>query len=206
VENERLERQKVMAQTGQLAEGVGQLAKKSGEIAQEIRSNQPINANTLFNDFLNNRVSATFSAYRKVLIGSGNHVKDTRTVLVTDGKAVYALLHANETPFPVSATAEPPDDWERITGEFGRPPVMAPVGVFQFLALDPRLIVIPVDEELAARMGVKVYRTAAEPFKFPDAVLYTADAPIRPDGQPDHQAPDRRIHADRRRLGVLENR
>jgi predicted nucleic acid-binding Zn-ribbon protein len=167
----RQERDKMMAQTGQLAEGVGQLAQKSGEIAQEIRSNQPINANTLFSDFVNNRVSTKFTAYRKVMIGSGNHVRETQTVLVTDGKAVYVLLHANETPFPVTATEELPVDWERITGEFGRPPVMAPVSEFQFLELDPRLIVIPVDAELAARLGVKVYKTALEPFKFPEAVL-----------------------------------
>ncbi len=171
VEAERVERQKVMAQTGQLAEGVGQLAQKSGEIAQEIRSNQPINANTLFSDFLNNRVSATLSAYKKVLIGSGNHVGETKTVLVTDGKAVYALLHANETPFSVTNSEEKPVDWERIAGEFGRPPVTAPIGEFQFLALDPRLIVIPVEADLAARLGVKVYKTALEPFKFPEAVL-----------------------------------
>jgi hypothetical protein len=167
----RQEREKMMAQNGQLAEGVGQLAQKSGEIAQEIRSNQPINANTLFSDFLSNRVTVSLSVYRKVLIGSGNHVRETKTVLVTDGKAIYALLHTNETPFPVIVTDEPPVDWERVAGQFGRPPMMAPVGEIQLLAVDPRLIVIPVDAELAGRMGVKIYKTAADPFKFPDAVL-----------------------------------
>jgi hypothetical protein len=49
--------------------------------------------------------------------------------------------------------------------------VTVPVAEFQFLALDPRLIVIPVDADLVARLGVKVYKTAQEPFKFPDAVL-----------------------------------
>ena len=171
VEAERLERQKVMAQTDQLTAGVGQLAQKSGEIAQEIRSNQPINANTLFSDFLSNRVTAKLSAYRKVLIGSGNHVGETKTVLVTDGKAIYALLHASETPFAVTITEEKPVDWERIAGDFGRPPVTAPISEFQFLALDPRLIVIPVDADLAARLGVKVYKTALDPYKFPEAVL-----------------------------------
>jgi chemotaxis protein histidine kinase CheA len=170
VEVERVERQKVMAQTGQLVEGVGQLAQRSGEIAQEIRSNQPINANTLFNDFLNNRVSTTLSTYRKVLLGSGVNERETSTVLVTDGKAVYALLHANETPFSVTGTDQPAD-WERITGRFGRPPVTAPVGEVDFLSIDPRVLVIPVEADLVARLGVKVYKTALEPFKFPEAVL-----------------------------------
>jgi hypothetical protein len=200
VEAERLERQKVMAQTGQLVEGVGQLAQRSGEIAQEIRSNQPINANTLFSDFLNNRVSVSFSAYRKVMIGSGNHVRATQTVLVTDGRAVYVLLHANETPFPVTVTEEQPVDWERITGEFGRAPVMAPVSEFHFLDLDPRLIVISVDAELAARLGVKVYKIPLEPFKFPEAVLVSrggvgyGEVPFKVDPQtPQYVRMDNRI-------------
>ena len=66
---ERQERQKVLAQTGQLAEGVGQLAEQSGQIAQEIRDNRPINANVLFNDFLANRVSTTLTASRKMAPG-----------------------------------------------------------------------------------------------------------------------------------------
>ena len=169
---EREERQKVLAQTGQLAEGVGRLAEKSGEIAKEIRENQPINANVLFNDFLNNRVSTTLTAFRKTLFGTTRE-KETRTVLVTDGKAVYALLHARDTPFPV--TIEPsPVDWERISCQFGRPPVTAPVTEIHFLSLDPRIIVIPVDAELAARLGVKVYQTALAPFKFTEAMLVSS--------------------------------
>jgi hypothetical protein len=173
VEVERVERQKVQAQTGQLAEGVGRLAEKSGEIAKEIRENQPINANVLFNDFLVNRVSTTLTASRKTLFGTANREKETKTVLVTDGKAVYALLHARDTPFPV--TIEPTSvDWTRISGRFGRAPVTAPVTEIQFLSLDPRVMVIPVDAELAARLGVKVYQTALTPFKFTEAMLVSS--------------------------------
>ena len=173
VETERQERQKALVQTGQLAEGVGRLAEKSGEIAQEIRENRPINANVLFNDFLANRVSTTFTASRKTLFGTTTREKETKTVLVTDGKAVYALVHAGETPFPVTIS-EVPVDWARISGKFGRSPVTASVAEFQFLSLDPRIIVIPVDADLAARLGVKVYQTALEPFKFTEAMLVSS--------------------------------
>jgi X-X-X-Leu-X-X-Gly heptad repeat protein len=200
VEAERQERQKVMAQTGQLAEGVGKLAEKSGDLAKEIRDNRPINANVLFADFLANRVFTSLTAYKKVLLGSGNHVKETKTVLVTDGKAVYALLHADETPFPVSSLVEPPPDWERISGQFGREPVTAPISEIQFLALDPRILVIPVDAELAARLGVKVYPTALEPSKFPEAVLVSrggagyGEVPFKLDAQtPQYVRMDNRL-------------
>jgi predicted nucleic acid-binding Zn-ribbon protein len=170
---EREERQKTLAQTGQLAAGVGQLAERSGEIAQEIRANRPINANVLFSDFLANRVFTTLSASRKGLFGTISREKKTRTVLVTDGKAVYALVHASDTPFPVTLN-EVPVDWARISGQFGRAPVTAPVTEFRFLSLDPRIIVIPVEADLAARLGVKVYQTALEPFKFTEAMLVSS--------------------------------
>ncbi len=168
---ERQEREKVLAQNAQLAQGVGQLAQKSGEIVQEIRDNRPINANVLFNDFLNNRVYTALTATRKWLLGTTVRTKDARTVLVTDGKGVYALMHANDTPFPIIVGDPPPPDWEVIAGQFGRPPVTAPIMKLEFLALDPRIVVIPVDPDLAARLGVKVYKTALEPFKFPEAML-----------------------------------
>ncbi len=170
VEVERQERQKALAQTGELAQGVGELAQKSGEIAKEIRENRPINANVLFNDFLANRVVTTISASRRGLFGTITRERETRTVLVTDGKAVYALVHANETPFSVGIN-DVPVDWARVSGRFGRPPVTAPVSEIEFLSLDPRILVIPVDADLAARLGVKVYQLALEPFKFTEAML-----------------------------------
>ena len=170
VDAERQEREKAQAQAGQLAEGVGRLADKSGEIAQEIRENRPINANVLFNDFLANRVTTTLTAWRKMFLGGGNREKETNTVLVSDGQAFYALLHASDTPFPVRI-GDVPIDWERVGGQFGRAPVTAPVAELRFLALDPRIIVVPVDADLAARLGVKVYKTVPEPFKLTEAML-----------------------------------
>ncbi len=170
VEVERQERQKAIAQTGQLAAGVGQLAEQSGQIAKEIRDNRPISANVLFNDFLTNRVVTTLTASRRGLFGTITRERETRTVLVTDGKAIYALVHANETPFSIGVD-DVPVDWAKVTGRFGRPPVTAPVSEVQFLSLDPRIIVIPVDADVAARLGVKIYQTAADPFKFSEAML-----------------------------------
>ena len=170
---ERQERQKILAQNDQLTAGVGQLAQKSGEIVKEIRDNRPINANVLFNDYLANRVTVTLTAARKGLFGLSTRTKEIQTVLVTDGKAVYAVLHASETPFALGPdqVQQTPADWERVTAQFSRTNVSAPAPELDFLSLDPRVIVLPVDADLAARLGVKVYPTALEPFKFPEAML-----------------------------------
>jgi X-X-X-Leu-X-X-Gly heptad repeat protein len=169
VETERADRIKVQEATTQLAQGVGQLAENSGQLSKEIRENRPINANVLFNDFLANRVQTTFTANRKGFLGQVNRSGDTRTVFVTDGKQIYGLMHLAETPFSLIT---PGIDWEKITVEFARPPgYRTSADSVNFLALDPRVIVFPVTAAQVSGLGAKVYPLAAEPFKFPEAVL-----------------------------------
>jgi len=169
VATERQERVKVQETAAQLVQGVGQLAEKSGELTREIRDSRPINVNVLFNDFLANRVTTTFTAYRKGLLGAVNKTAEPRTVLVTDGRQIYALLHVADT---VLALAESNPNWEKLAVEFSRPPgYRSTAGVLNFLAADPRIIVLPVDAAQAAALGAKVYPLAADAFKFPDAVL-----------------------------------
>lgn len=167
-ESERQERLKVAETTTTLAQGVGQLAEKSAEITKEMRENRPINANTLFNDFLANRVQTRFTATRPGFMGATKRTADARTILVTDGQATYALLHVDDTPFRF---IEPYLDWEQISvsfskGEYG---TMGPE--IRFLGVDPRVIAIPVDAAQVASLGARVYKTAIDPFKFSDAVL-----------------------------------
>jgi X-X-X-Leu-X-X-Gly heptad repeat protein len=169
VETERQERARVQETATQLAQGVGQLAEKSGELTSEIRSNRPINANVLFNDFLANRVSTTFSATRKGLFSPTVRTKETQTVLVTDGRQIYALLHVADTVFAFSEVGA---NWEKFSIEFAHPPsYRGTAAALNFLGHDPRVVVIPVDASQAAALGAKVYPLAADPFKFPEAVL-----------------------------------
>ncbi|PTY08313.1 hypothetical protein DB347_01640 [Opitutaceae bacterium EW11] len=168
VQAEREERLKVQETTSQLAQGVGQIAEQSTQLTKEIRDNRPINANTLFSDFLANRVQADFTAYRDTFLGAVNRTKETRTVLVSNGKQIYALLHVDDTPF---AIREAGPDWERVTATFSKGGFRGTAPSIQFLNIDPRIVVLPVTEEQAKSIGTKVYQIAAEPFKFPDAVL-----------------------------------
>jgi len=173
VQAERTERVKVEQETTQLAQGVGQLAQNSGELSKEIRDNRPISANVLFNDFLANRVEATFSATRKGLFGNTTKDKDTKTVFTTDGRQVYALLEVDDTPFSFGEVGA---DWRRISVQFNRPPDYHSSGsLIEFLQVDPRVVVVPVDASQVTALGAKVYPLAADPFKFPDAVLISGD-------------------------------
>ena len=169
VQTERTERLKVEQATSQLASGVGQLAASSGALTQEIRDNRPINANVLFSDFLASRVQTTFMATRPGLFGKVNRTKNANTLFVTDGKQVYALLHVEDTIF---SFWENSSDWDSLTVAFDRPGgYHSNAPSLSFLAADPRVVVVPVDADQVTSLGVKVYPLAADPFKFPEAVL-----------------------------------
>jgi hypothetical protein len=166
---ERQERLKVQEATTQLAQGVGQLAEKSGALTKEIRENRPINANVLFSDFLANRVTTNFTAVRAGLFGPATRQSTASTILVTDGVKTYALLHISDTPFPLTENSY---DWQRISVELRSPAgFTTPAKEMQFLSVDPRVVVIPLENDQVESLGVKIYPTALDPFKFPDAVL-----------------------------------
>ena len=172
VEVERLERAKVQEQTSQLTLGVGQLAQQSGALSQEIRSNRPVNPNIIFSEFLANRVQSKFIARRPGLFSPTVKEHNTQTILVSDGQQIYALMHLSDTPFVLGEIAI---DYDQVAGRLTRGSFSAPLAELHFLRLDPRVMVAPIDASLAALMGGKIYRLAAEPFKFPEAVLVRAD-------------------------------
>jgi septal ring factor EnvC (AmiA/AmiB activator) len=151
-----------------LADGVKELAAKSGDMAREIRDNRSLAANSIFSEFVTNRVQARFSAIRSILFGESSKTKEAETVLVTDGSGIYALCHVHDTPLTLW---EPGTDWEALTGTLNRNTASCPIHSLSFCLADPRVLLIPVNAEEALRLGCKVYRVSADPYKFQDAVL-----------------------------------
>jgi len=168
VEAERQERIKVQEATSQLAQGVGQLADSSVALTKEIRENRPININVLFNEFLANRVQTSLEGTRPFLLSSRTDKRDTNTVFVTDGRDSVALLHVSDTPFSL---IDPPWDWASLKAEFRKGGQRIAVDRLIFLAIDPRVAVLPVTPEQLEKLGVKSYPIALEPFKFTEALI-----------------------------------
>jgi predicted nuclease with TOPRIM domain len=154
-----------------LAEGVKALASKSGELTQEIRENRPLAPNTIFNDFITNRVKADFSAVRAGVFGDATKRKETETVLATDGASIFALCHVQDTPLTLW---NPGTEWQGLGGTLGRNAASFPIRSLSFHANDPRIVLMPVTAAEARALGGKVYRISPDPFKFQDAVLVGA--------------------------------
>jgi hypothetical protein len=152
-----------------LAEGVKALASNSGQLAQEIRENRPLAPNTIFNDFVSNRVAAAISASRPGIFGSETSKRRaTETVLVTDGTNTFALCHVQDTPLTLW---DPGTDWAGLAGTLGHGAAQVSIQSLSFGFRDPRVVWIPVSAENAKTLGCKIYRTSSDPYKFQDAVL-----------------------------------
>lgn len=155
-----------------LAEGVKVLATKSSQLAEEIRENRPLAPNTIFSSFVTNRVQANFSAYRSTLFGiDSNRRRLTDTVLVTNGTNTYALCHVQDTPLTFF---DPGTEWESLTGTLSHNQGQVGIRSASFHLRDPRIVMMPVTKAEAAQLGCTVYRLAADPFKFQEAVLVGA--------------------------------
>jgi hypothetical protein len=153
-----------------LAEGVKVLASRSGELTQEIRENRPLAPNTIFNEFIGNRVAADFIAFRSGLLGT-NKRKDTDMILISDGTNTYAICHVQETPLTLFS---PGQDWDGLTGALSRNGKQVQIHQMSFYLQDPRLIFISLKPDEVKELGAKVYSISSDPFKFQDAVLVGA--------------------------------
>jgi hypothetical protein len=161
------------AEKAKLAEGVTALASKSGELTKEIRENRPLAPNTIFTEFVTNRVQAQFLGVRPGFFGNdATRERETGTVLVSDGTNTFALCHVQDTPFTL---ATPSTDWEGLAGTLlGRSMALLPIHALSFAQADPRVIFMPITAAEAAKLGAKVYRISPTPFKFQDAVVIGA--------------------------------
>jgi hypothetical protein len=168
VVDEREENSRLQQQTGVLAQGVTQLAVNSADLREEIRSNTPVNANTLFDGYRNNRVDASFHAARENFFGPVSRDYKSSSIVVSHGDKTYLLFHVDGTP---AALKEPPADWREIEGILRRGDHRISVENMRFLVIDPRVVIVELDSGDVSALGVKTYPTALEPFKFPEAVL-----------------------------------
>ena len=156
-----------------LAEGFKTLATNSSQLTREIRENRALAPNTLFSELVSNRVLLDIFASRSGFLGLGVHKdRQTETILATDGTNTFALCHVDATPL---ALWDPGTDWAGLTGAFTGHAAEAPVQSMLFHREDPRVVMFPVTPAEGRQLGCKVYRLAAAPYKFQDAVLIGAD-------------------------------
>jgi hypothetical protein len=168
----REEKQRLQEHATKLAEGVSVLAEKSGQLTQEIREYRPIAPNTIYNEFLTNRVSTRFHARRSGVFGREvNRDREANTILVSDGKQIFALYHIEDTPLALEV---PGTDWEQLTGILRHETASVGMSQIAFSSIDPRIMLAPLTPDQARQIGAHVYSITPFPFRFQEAVLVGA--------------------------------
>ncbi|MGO8764027.1 MAG: hypothetical protein ACLQSR_02695 [Limisphaerales bacterium] len=171
-----LMQQEVLAERSEntrLSEGFKLLATNSAALTQEIRENQTLAPNTIFSDFVSNRVTAAIDGvYSSFFSMDSSRNTMTETVLVTDGTNIFAVCHVDATPLKLW---NPGTDWNEFTGNLTRGPDRVPIRSLSFDSNDPRVVMIPVSRDEARRLGCKIYRLSSDPYKFQNAVLIGAN-------------------------------
>jgi predicted nucleic acid-binding Zn-ribbon protein len=162
------------AANARLAEGVKALATNSSALTREIRENRALAPNTIFSEFVTNRVLTKFVATRSAFLGVNTSTPTkTETVLVTDGTNTFALCHVQDTPLTLW---DPGTDWEMLTGTLAHNQVQVPIHALSFHLQDPRVVFMPVTQAEAAQLGCKIYQISSDPYKFQDAVVVDVEA------------------------------
>lgn len=161
-----------LAQNATLAAGVQALASKSSELAQELRAAQPLSPNALFNELATNRVTIDFEGVHPGFFsGETTKAKQTETILVSDGTNTYAVCHLRDTLLSLWAPAV---EWKELRATITYDSDTCSVPQFSFYAIDPRVALLPVNNDWVRKSHCKVYRLAADPYRFQDAVVVGA--------------------------------
>lgn len=164
----RLEKERLQQQTERLAQGVTQLAETSVAVREEIRQAQPVSTNVIFDEFRSNRVTLTFDfSTTGVLGGTRTRSAEVQTVIVEHGGRTFALLETSATPF----RPENLSSLRSVEGMIDLGGLRFSITEVQFLLSDPRILVIEVPRSNVQSAGLRTFNLAADPLRFPDAVL-----------------------------------
>ena len=151
------------------------------EIAKKI-PDQPINANMMATLYSQNRVNLLTTAARTL----SKPKKESNTILIEvleydpatrkSSPYIHAITHVRETPYRLAANAL---GWRESAASLSGPNTGAqPLHHVRFLKSDPRIVIAPVgppDSPQVKALGVKPYKLAAKPFKFPKAFIMKRD-------------------------------
>ena len=143
--------QAARVENAQLAEGFKALATNSSQLKQEIQENRALAPNTIFSDFVSNRVETSMLAARPAFLGfGGDKTKNAQTILVTDGVNIFALCHVQDTPLSLW---DPGTDWDKLTGTLAWHNQQVAIHSLGFSQQDPRVVMIPVSSAEAKQLG-----------------------------------------------------
>jgi hypothetical protein len=160
-------------QSVELREQSAAIREESAAIREQIDRQVRLPANTIFGNYLTNRVRLTLQATSRGAFGQEvNRQRESSVVFVRQNNQVFVLAHVDATPLKIWPPETP---WLGFGLELGRDAARWTPRELSLVRRDPRLILIPVDASVPVSMGVGVYDVATDPSQFAEAVVVASD-------------------------------
>jgi hypothetical protein len=166
-----------LAGVGEKISTVSQDVQESVEVQKEnfrkLNERQTRSVNEIFTRYEQNKVNLEFNySYKTGIIQS---IRDDNfnvdTILMVDGNFVYALIHAQDSPFRVEVN---PRKLVSVTGTISGPKLPQPLEIKEIAFMDdPRILIIPLYAEPKdlEKNGLELFKAPQNPFLFDDAVV-----------------------------------
>jgi hypothetical protein len=164
----RQERERMMAQTDRLTEGVGTLAEGTENIRQEIERSRPQSMSAVYSQFERNQVAIELFTRTRGLLGESTRTTSLGSSLVTDGRDTFIVFHAADSPLNLSTN---PDRLLEITAQIRIGDETFTAREIGFHSVDPRILFTPVPERIVQRAGKRAFMLSDDPNRFEEAIL-----------------------------------
>ena len=140
---------------------------------RKLNERQTRSVNEIFTRYEKNKVTLELNYTYKAGIFQTN--QDSKfsvdTILMVDGKFVYALVHAKDSPFRVELNTR---KLVSVTGQIYGPKLKAPLQVKEIAFMDdPRILIVPLyaNPDDLLKSGIELFQAPQNPFLFDDAVV-----------------------------------
>ena len=164
VERSRIDAERAMTRTEDLAAGVSELAASSTALKEEIRQTQPLSLNTIYQRFEENRIFIRFEWEEASLFTSVKRESALQSLMIDTGSGVYAIFATGNTPLQESGKPSP-----TVTMTIGERSFR--VQSIGFLEGEPGIACVRVSEEIVATSGLSPFTVSEDPLRFSNAVL-----------------------------------
>lgn len=171
VERARLDAERAMTRTDNLAAGVSELAASSSALKEEIRQTQALSMNAIYKQFEDNRIFIRFEWNESGLFSNSAQQSVLQSLLLTTSEGTFAVFATSNSPLQVldpsriSAVMKIGDKSYRVIN----------VG---YLASDSRIACVRVTDAIVEQSGLAPFDVSEEPLRFSTAVLVSDDREI----------------------------
>ena len=165
VDRARIEAEQAQRRSESLAAGVSELAAESTALKEEIRQAQPLSMNTIYQQFVENRVFIRFEWVEKYAFSTTRKQSALQSVMLQTADGVVAVFAIANTPLGER-------DADAFLKVGNRSVKISEMG---YLDMEQRVGAVRVPQELVQASGLKVFIQAEDPLRFSNAVLIKDD-------------------------------